>query len=179
MQPTRLQRRNSTKTNLWFDLAIFVAALLAPAVFLTGLTIHEWLGIGLGVAIIVHLLLHWQWLVQVTKRFFTRLPRSSRINYVLNSLFFIDMTLIVFSGLMISRVVLPLFGIELAHGGIWQQLHIFASSFMVFILALHVALHWKWILNAVQRYILQPVFWPQRRLAVPSTPATLNKEGAL
>ena len=79
-----------------------MAALLAPALFLTGLTIHEWLGIGLGLAVIVHLLLHWSWIVQVTKRFFGRTTWTSRINYALNILFFIALTVFIFTGLLIS-----------------------------------------------------------------------------
>ena len=60
MSNEKRKRWSPTQVNFWFDLLIFVAALFAPAVMLTGLAIHEWLGIGLGLAVVVHLLLHWQ-----------------------------------------------------------------------------------------------------------------------
>ena len=63
-----------TKFNLMVDILIFGAFLAAGAPRFTGMAIHEWLGIAFGAAIVTHLLLHWQWLVQVTKRFFGRLP---------------------------------------------------------------------------------------------------------
>lgn len=179
-QAARRRRWNLTKVNLWYDLAIFVAALLAPAVFLTGLTIHEWLGIGLGLAVIVHLLLHWSWIVQVTKRFFGSTTWTSRINYVLNVLFFVVLTVIVFTGLMISEVALPLFGIQAPSGQLWRPLHSLASDAMVFILALHVALHWKWLLDAAGRYIWQPIMRPFRRAAAPAkTSVAVQKGGSL
>ena len=72
-------RWNPTKTNFWFDIAIFAAALFAPAVAFTGLAIHEWLGIGLALAVGTHLLLHWQWISQMTKRPAGRATRMGRV----------------------------------------------------------------------------------------------------
>src|SRR6476620_6390083 len=95
-------QRNRNKVNLIVDSAIFTAFLVAMAPRFSGQTIHEWLGMAFGAAIITHLLLHWQWIVEVTKRFFSKAQWSARINYLLNSLLFIDVTLIIFSGLMIS-----------------------------------------------------------------------------
>jgi hypothetical protein len=36
--------------------------------------IHEWLGIGLGIALLLHLTLHWDWVVRTTRRLFS--PRG-------------------------------------------------------------------------------------------------------
>ncbi len=174
---SRPRRWNMTKVNLWFDLAILVAAVMAPALRLTGLAIHEWLGIVLGVAIIGHLLLHWQWIVAITKRFFGPTTWGARLNYVVNALFFIGMTLIIFTGLMISKVALPSLGIQLPNGMVWKQLHTLAGDFMVFVLALHVALHWKWILNAANRFMVQPVVRPFRRAVRSQQPAQIEEEG--
>ena len=104
---------NPTKINLAVDGGIFLGFLVADAPHFTGMAIHEWLGIAFGAAIITHLLLHWQWLVAVTRRFLTNIPRQARLNYLLNMLLFIDVTLIIFSGLMISRVALPSLGLSL------------------------------------------------------------------
>ena len=76
---------NRNKTNLIIDLAIFSVFLVAMAPRFSGLAIHEWLGVGFGAAIITHLLLHWQWIIEVTKRFFGKVQWSARINYVLNA----------------------------------------------------------------------------------------------
>jgi hypothetical protein len=152
-----LAQPNRNKTNLIVDSAIFLAFLVAMAPRFSGLVVHEWLGIAFGAAITTHLLLHWQWIVEVTKRFFSKAQWSARINYILNALLFIDVTLIIFSGLMISEVALPLVGIQLAQSGIWRGLHgIVANLFMVLV-GLHVALHWQWIVNMFKRFALIPL----------------------
>ncbi len=145
------------KTNLWVDVGLFSAILLALAPVLTGLAIHEWLSLALAVAVIVHLLLHWSWIVTTLARFFAKLPGGARLNLILNLAFFIDFTLITFTGLMISREALPWLGLTLPRSGLWSGLHRLTADLSVFIVGLHVALHWKWIVSAVRRYMVAPV----------------------
>jgi Domain of unknown function (DUF4405) len=151
-------KTSSTLRNLLVDGTIFVGFLLATDPHATGQAIHEWLGIAFGVGIITHLLLHWKWIVNVVKRFFSRLPGQVRINALLNSLLFSAMTLIIFSGIMISKVVLSTFGLTGQHDGIWRVVHSTATNIALLLMGLHVALHWKWIVNALKRYLWQPAF---------------------
>jgi hypothetical protein len=148
---------NPIKTNLLVDIAIFTAFLVALDPRTTGIAIHEWLSIALIAAVITHLLLHWKWIAQVTRRLLKRLPGQSRLNYVVNILFFVDVTLAIFSGLMISEEALPLLGIHIQRDFFWRTLHTLTADWALFILGLHVALHWKWIVSAIKRYVLQPV----------------------
>ena len=159
MQPKTVNR---TTVNLLLDGVIFVAFLVATAPEFTGLAIHEWLSIVFGAAVITHLLLHWNWVVQVTRRFFGKVTWTSRVNYILNSLLFIGMTVIIFTGLMISEEVLPLFGLRLVRDGLWLYLHSEATDLTLLVLGLHVALHWRWIVNATNRLLGNPF---QRRQA--------------
>ena len=159
---------NRNKVNLIVDIGIFGAFLVVMAPHFSGIAIHEWLSISFGAAIIAHLLLHWQWLVGVTKQFFRKAQWSSRINYLLNTLLFIDMTIIIFSGLMISQSALPLLGIQLAAGGSWRQLHGLSADLSLLLIGLHIALHWHWIVNAAKRYLIAPLA-PWRRRPERST----------
>ncbi len=154
-----LEKRKISQTvrDLAVDVTIFAAFLIATAPRLSGEAIHEWLGIALGAAIVTHLLLHWQWIVATTKRIVSKLPWPTRVNYLLNVLFFIDMTIIIFTGLMISKTALPALGIQLAAGGAWRTLHSLASDAGVLIFGLHIALHWQWIVSAIGRSIVNPI----------------------
>jgi hypothetical protein len=109
------------------------------------------------VGIITHLLLHWKWIVNIVRRFFSKLPGQVRINSLLNSLLFIDVTLIIFSGLMISKVVLSTFGLSGSHDAIWRWLHTSATNVALITVGLHVALHWKWIASTFKRYAWRPL----------------------
>jgi len=167
----------STVRNLLVDGTIFVGFLLATDPHATGQTIHEWLGIAFGVGIITHLLLHWKWIVNGVRRFFSKLPRQVRINSLLNSLLFIDVTLIIFSGIMISKVVLSTVGLSGSQDAIWRWLHTNATNAALIIVGLHVALHWKWIASTIKRYVWQPLF--DRRSHTRAQPALVREqEGA-
>lgn len=155
-----------TGVNFGLDAAVFVAFLVATAPKFSGEVIHEWLGIALGAAIVTHLLLHWQWIVKTTQRLFKSMPLQQRINHVLNTLLFVDFTLIIFTGLMISEVALPSLGIRLSSGGTWKMLHQSASDVAVYLAGLHVALHWRWIVSTINRYTIGAVMARLRPLPV-------------
>ena len=151
------QERKETsrnKTNMIVDSAIFLAFLVAMAPHFSGMAVHEWLGLSFGAAIITHLLLHWQWIVEVTKRFLGKAQWSARINYILNALLFVDVTIIIFTGIMISESALPALGITLGAGGAWRMLHTLSANLSLVLTGLHVALHWQWIANMFRRFVL-------------------------
>ncbi len=79
-------------------LGCLVAFLVSFAPYSTGIPIHEWLGLAVGGVIIVHLLLHWDWIVKTTRSLFNTDPRRKRINYLLNTLIFMDTVIVIFSG---------------------------------------------------------------------------------
>jgi hypothetical protein len=148
-------QRNRNTLNLFVDIAIFLAFLVAMAPHFSGIAVHEWLSIAFGAAIVTHLLLHWQWLVEVTRRFFGKAQWSARVNYVLNALLFADVTIVIFTGLMISESALPMLGIRLSQGGAWHMLHTLTANLFVLLIGLHVALHWQWIFNTAKRLVVR------------------------
>ena len=165
-----VNRRNPNLTNLWVDVLILAAALTAFAPNLTGLLIHEWLGLAFGITVWVHLLLHWQWLVGITRHFFTKARWSARFSYLLNAAIFIGFTVIIFSGVMESRFVLQTFGVNVTEGGIWKALHSLAAEATLWLTALHIAVHWRWIWSWIKKLARlprrKPVITAQRELAV-------------
>ena len=149
--------KTSTKTNLVLDITIFTAFLVIASPKLTSNSIHEWLSVAFGAAIVTHLLFHWKWLVEVTTKFFRNFFSQSRLNYVVDALFFVAMTAALLSGLMISKDVMSFFGIQLDVSRSWKTVHNLASDASVILLGVHSALHWKWIVTNVGRYIVSPV----------------------
>lgn len=146
-----------TKTKLWLDVLIFIAFLVTMDPHSSGLPIHEWLSLAMIATLTVHLLLSWDWIVQISGRFFGKVGNQNRINYILNWLLFIDGTMIMISGVMISEVALPALGIQLPMGFAWRRLHDMSANIGLLLLGLHTALHWGWIINALNRYLVQPI----------------------
>ncbi|MBL8103584.1 MAG: DUF4405 domain-containing protein [Anaerolineales bacterium] len=142
---------NSNRTKLLLDIGTFLAFLVTMDPRFSGLAIHEWLSIALAGTIIVHLLLNWEWIVNVTRRLFVKTTNGARFNYVLNWLLFIDGILIMLSGIMISESAMPALGVTLPMNFAWRSLHDMSANLALFIMGLHLAMHWNWILTTFIR----------------------------
>ena len=148
---------NQPKIKLVIDAIIFVAFLVAMDPRSSGIAVHEWLATSLLAALVIHLLLSWDWITQVTRRFTGRMNGKTRINYILNWLLFIDVSVLMISGLLISEQVMPTLGISLPRNFAWRSLHELASNLFLILLGLHTAMHWSWVVNAFKRYVFQPI----------------------
>jgi hypothetical protein len=148
----------SNKTNFILDITILIAFIVDYNVHLTGNAIHEWLGVAFAAAIILHLLFHWKWIVNITLQYFKKFFHRSRLDYMVDLLFFIAMTGAIFSGLMISKDVLAALGINLGEVNFaWKSIHKLTADASLILLGLHFALHWKWVVATVGRYVVTPV----------------------
>ncbi len=147
----------STKNNLLLDLTIFAVFLTVSSPRLTGNTIHEWLALSFGAAILTHLLVHWEWLAKVSAQFLKKLFHQSRLNFLVDALFFIALTGSMYSGLMISKSILSVLGIQLDISRGWKSIHSLTSDAALVLLGVHTALHWKWVVTNIKRHILTPV----------------------
>ena len=150
MQSERKQS-SQNMTNLAVDIVIFLIFLVVEAPKFSGLPAHEWLGIAIGAGVLTHVLLHWQWIIEISRRLFGKVQWSARINYILNILLFIAIITVIFSGLMISKTVMPLLGVTLAENRMWRSVHTATANIFIGLVGLHVALHWQWIVNLFRR----------------------------
>ena len=143
----------TARTNLVLDLAITSVFLVLSNPPLTGMAVHEWLGLGLAVALVVHLLLHWEWIVGISTRLFGGLARGVRLNYVIDLVLFVAFISVVLSGVMMSKSVLPAFGLHASPERAWRGIHDFSANLLVVAVAAHVGLHWTWIVTHTKRLV--------------------------
>ncbi|MEZ4668531.1 MAG: DUF4405 domain-containing protein [Anaerolineae bacterium] len=136
---------NKNKLNLFLDLGLLLVFVAEQEMHFTGEHNHELLGVLLGAALIVHIILHWQWVVSITRTFFKKIIHESRFNYLLNLALFVDLFVTIITGIVISRTLGLKLGIDTHAGFPWEQIHILAANLSLLIVALHVAMHWKWI----------------------------------
>jgi cytochrome b len=144
-----MSKQNITK--LFLDLAAFIALLISSAPHFTGDAIHEWLGVALSGAIVVHLLLNWNWIVQITARLFSKTAKGQRFKYFLNWSLFASGIMIALSGLMISKTVVAFFVLALPQNMSWKQLHELSTNITMILMGLHMAVHWSWITKMFKR----------------------------
>lgn len=160
---------NKTRINLFLDIGLLLAFLLLTEVRATGLTLHEWGGLLLVAVLVVHILLHWDWVQAVTRRFFQKNTLEVRLRYIINVVIFVGFTAIILSGLMISHRVLPFFGLQHSESRFWHWLHHEATNLVIWSVALHIGLHWNWVVKNVKRYLPWPTRTEQQPVNLPAT----------
>jgi len=157
-QPRTARKGMSRVMKLWaVDVTLFVVFLLIMDVQLTGIAIHEWLGIGIAAGLAVHLVQHGNWLATVTQRFRTTTSFQNRLNYVMTGLLFFAFGTIMVSGLVISEAIIPWLGIQTTASTFWLWLHLVSVNFVLLLTAFHLALNWKWIINSFERFVTKPL----------------------
>ena len=166
-------RLSATLKNFWLDIILFIAFTVAWNMHLTGLAIHEWLGILFGSLLVYHLLLHGSWIVGAGKRVVGKLPAMERLKYIVDILLFVNMVVVVATGIWISEVAMGQLGISFETNMLWRQLHTLSADWILWLVALHLALNWRWVTNTANRYLWQPVV---RLLSKPAPARTPTKE---
>ena len=151
------RRLSETVKNYWLDFALFFAFIIDMNTRFTGIPIHEWLGIAFGIALIYHLLLHWNWMVSITSRLLRKLPSGQRLRYVIDWLLFLDIVILVMTGIWISEVAMGQLGLRFAANFFWRRLHSQTADLAIWLVAFHLALDWKWILSSTRRYLWRPL----------------------
>jgi len=140
------------QVTFWFDLTLLLSMCALQSVTFTGLTVHEWLAIAVMGLILIHILLSWTWIAATSRRLAAPRSGRARVNYFLNSCLFVSAITVLFSGLVISEVVLPAIGITVGpEDNRWRGIHNVASTLVVIFAGLHLAINWEWSIAAAKR----------------------------
>ncbi len=161
------KQSNKTFFKIITDLTVAAGTIILLSERSTGVTIHEWLGVAGAAALVTHLLLSFDWFAAVTKRFFQKQTFQVRLNWLLSTALFIAMTAVFYSGLMISKVVMPALGIELTGGFSWRSIHEVSSNLILLLTGLHLAVNWKWVV----KHMIDPLRRRPGRVAEQQVPA--------
>ena len=160
--------------NWILDAGLLLGFLLAFFLNLTGLDLHQWLGVGLGVFAGYHLLRHWDWVRAVTAKFFSSTSPRVLAYYTLDAALLLGFGLIVSTGIAISNWLSLAAGIY----SVWKNLHVYASVITLLLVVLKIGLHWRWIVKTASRIFQagqDAPARPQPRAALASAPAAINR----
>jgi len=124
------------------DGSLFFAFAILNTPLFTGLPWHEAIGFLFIIPLFVHLLRSWKVILQTLKSF--KRPKSFRrkLNFLLSTVLFILCIIEIASGLIISRILLPLIGMNTFSDWKWRALHNQTSVGIFIIISVHIAIHW-------------------------------------
>lgn len=110
-----------------------------------GMKLHEIIGLVIGGAVLIHLALNYKWIIGISKKIFSKeLNNKLRISYILNIMLFICFTLIIISGVLISKTIITNIS---SQNRIWKVIHIGVPNITLCLIGIHIGLHWNWIMN--------------------------------
>jgi hypothetical protein len=144
------------KTNWWIDVLLFAGFNTTFFLDITGVEAHQWIGIFSGALAAYHLLLHRDWVVAVTKRFFVKTSGQARGYYFLDALLLLGFVLISVTGMVISTWL----NLSLSNFTTWLNIHITISIATLVILLLKLVFHWRWIARTTRKIWARPVIAP-------------------
>jgi hypothetical protein len=147
-------------------LVLWVGFLLSFFLDLTGLALHQWLGVAGGLLAGYHLVLHWDWVKSVARRWFGRTSRQARIYFLVDAGLMLGLALIVATGVVISSWL----SLALENYSAWRNAHVAASIVTLLLVVGKIGLHWRMIVNAIRQ--LAPVAPTPARPDLAWQPAT-------
>ena len=152
--------------------------------------IHTWIGLGMVVIALVHILFHWKWFVSMTKRIVhglfgktSSLSRGGKYNLWLNFVTGLSFLVSAASGVYFifaggsegGRNPDPMF---LFTRTAWDVIHTWSSVLFVATFILHFAIHWLWIARVTRRVFgrVEKATAPQAAALVATEPNTINEK---
>ena len=128
--------------------------------------IHNWASVALAVLILLHLLLHWKWIVGTTKRIFGNLRQSTAKVHEYYGSVILLFSLFMFEGLsgLVLWLVMPRGKLDHNHmtqgtgrtfllmqRNTWVNLHAWVAVIMVGIILVHMILNWNWVMGVTKK----------------------------
>jgi hypothetical protein len=155
---------SSQKTRWVVDAALFTSFLLAFFLDLTGLSLHQWIGLSAAAVAAYHLIAHDAWVDSTASRFFGKLAARSRLYFLIDAALLAGFATITITGLVISSW----FNLQLASYDAWRFVHIAASIVTLLVTVAKLALHWRWIVTVTRNIFTGQKALPQRPVIGPA-----------
>lgn len=140
-----------TRSRYVWDGILFVSFVLVMSPHATTIAGHEWLSVLFIVPFVIHLLLHWHWIIESGSRFFGSLARSNRWHFVLDSALYLLMTFAIVSGFLASEAMFQQLGFDFIPDPFWSEVHHQYSNLLFPLIGIHLAVHWQWIVRTTRR----------------------------
>lgn len=134
-----------------FLLLVFFISANVPQV---SLPFHEWMSFVFMVPLVVHLLLHYSWILTIPRRLTKNIRGEIRFNLVFNILLYLLMIFVIVSGILASQAVLPLL-MNFEAEPFWTELHHKYSNLLIIFVGIHLGMHWQWIADTTKAMIQQ------------------------
>lgn len=148
--------------------------------------VHTWGGLLMIVAVVVHLTIHWRWVVMMARRMWnamlsrgSNMSKGAKFNVAINALVGISFLLCALSG--IYFLFAPAGGFQggsnlawdpgfLFSRTVWDLIHTWSGVVLIAAAVVHFAIHWRWVKNVTVKFFRTLLPQPAERV----TPAVVK-----
>lgn len=144
--------KNTKILKICLDVLMTIVIILLMNSMITGMTIHEIIGIAILIVAIIHNILNMKWIKAMTQNLFRRdVPIKGKIMYIINFIAFIVLTADVITGILISEALFP--NIQISDRQAVVSWHHLLSYWLLIIISVHIGLHWDLIVNSFKNLL--------------------------
>ena len=130
--------------------------------------IHNWVAVILLGLIILHIIMHYTWIVEIfkrTKSYFNGPVRKAGEQYISSIVLFILFAVDCFSGfvlwLILPRGTLDYYHMLSGYGrtfwglqrNVWLDIHVWVATLIVAIVIIHIVLNWRWVVRVSKKIL--------------------------
>lgn len=159
------------KVKLVVSVLLFGGYLLAMAMDLTGVGLHQWIGILLASLAGYHLLVHRAWVATVSKRFLRGVGHRAQALYAIDAALLVGFVAITVTGVVLSTWL----NLPLAHYEAWRLAHVTLSVVTLWLVVVKVAMHWRWLASTMRRHFVAPTGVAPLSMASERSPAGASR----
>jgi hypothetical protein len=137
------------KKILYFKILLDILLTIVWAILmvypLTGAFWHEWMGLFAIGLIIIHNLLNFRWIINMSKKIFVSKFTMNSFKYIISFLLLILMLFSGVSGILIAKeIAFPIYASDFS---LWVYLHHLSSYALIILIAIHIGIHGKMLLS--------------------------------
>lgn len=125
------------KFKILIDILLFIITILLFNIGLIGNLNHEILGMTIGILIIIHIILNFKWIKQVTKNF-KKVNRKTKVMYVIDILIMLIYLGSIICGILISDQI---FNFQMSSNLVLVLLHLTLGRLAIIVMFIHLGLH--------------------------------------
>ncbi len=135
------------KFKIILDIIMTILMIILMKISITGLKFHEIIGIIIFFLFIIHKILNYKYFKSLIKNF-SKIKLKQKVIIILDITLFIFITLIILSGIFISKYLFSFFSIKSITN--IKQLHTFFSWWTLIIISIHIGFHIQQILSVLK-----------------------------
>lgn len=137
------------------DILLFVITIALFNIGLIGNLMHEILGIAIGILIVIHLILNFKWIKQVTKNF-RKTNAKTKIMYIVDIFIMLVYLVAIICGILIGNEI---FNFHMSSNLGFVLTHLILGRLAIIIMFIHLGLHLDRIFKKIKNEKLKKIIY--------------------